>query len=249
MQLPPLSVKQSMRAAQAEKLFKASPEDTEHPGWPKGTEGGKGGQFRPKDGAGAEIDRLVRQAVRQKIRRGLLHLLLKYGARLAVDAAGDALPGVDAVAAAATIADLLAMAEEYAALKRETDAAIEIVQKGPYSLEQLRVSPDDEAFSSFSAFKKIEFGKRFGSAGDGYEYHHIVEQSANSDLSENELQSTTNIIRIPRLLHEEISAQYSRSSYGPLGSSLRTRLDGASFADRWNAGLGVMREIGILKKE
>jgi len=30
-------------------LSKASPDDPEHPGWPAGTPGGKGGQFRPKD--------------------------------------------------------------------------------------------------------------------------------------------------------------------------------------------------------
>ena len=36
---------------------KASPDDPEHPGWPKGTEGGLGGEYRPKDGAQAAITR------------------------------------------------------------------------------------------------------------------------------------------------------------------------------------------------
>jgi hypothetical protein len=112
----------------------------------------------------------------------------------------------------------------------------------------LRVSPDDVAFSSFGEFKKIDFDKRFGPAGDGYDYHHIVEQSANGEIPKRELQSTQNIIRIPRLLHEEISAQYSRWKRNYDGS-LRERLDGASFDDRWNAGLQVMRDIGILKGE
>jgi hypothetical protein len=31
-------------------IRKASPDDPKHPGWPAGTEGGRGGQFRPKDG-------------------------------------------------------------------------------------------------------------------------------------------------------------------------------------------------------
>ena len=35
-------------------LVKASPDDPEHPGWPAGTPGGKGGQFRPKDSDGGE---------------------------------------------------------------------------------------------------------------------------------------------------------------------------------------------------
>ncbi|MCW2319253.1 hypothetical protein M2322_004822 [Rhodoblastus acidophilus] len=51
MDLPPLTEEQAQRAALAEKLFKASPDDPKHPGWPKGTEGGRGGQFRPKTDA------------------------------------------------------------------------------------------------------------------------------------------------------------------------------------------------------
>ena len=162
---------------------------------------------------------------------------------------GDAIPGLDVVAGAATAVEFAAMAEEYAALKRETDAAIEFVQKGPYDLEQLRVSPDDELFSSYNGFRKIYLGKRFGPAGDGYDYHHIVEQSASGDIPESELQSTHNIIRIPKLLHEEISAQFSRSSFQLDASSLRASLDGARFNDRWNAGVKVMRKIGILRGE
>jgi hypothetical protein len=34
-------------------LGKASVDDPEHPGWPAGTSGGRGGKFRPKDGAAA----------------------------------------------------------------------------------------------------------------------------------------------------------------------------------------------------
>lgn len=201
LELPPLTEEQAQRAALAEKLLKASPDDPKHPGWPKGTEGGRGGKFRPKDGAAAETaDRFARLAVRRRIRRGLLHILLRHGARLAVESVGDLIPGLDVVAGAATIADLAAMADEDAALKRETDAAIAFVQNGPYGLEQLRVSPEDKAFSSYGAFRKIDLAKFYGPAGDGWDYHHIVEQSASGDIPESELQSTRNIVRIPELL-------------------------------------------------
>jgi hypothetical protein len=80
------------------------------------------------------------------------------------------------------------------------------------------------------------------------EFHHIVEQSTSGDIPETELQSTTNIVRIPRLLHEEISAQYSIWQR-ELNGSFRASLNGASFDDRWNSGLMVMRKIGILKGE
>jgi hypothetical protein len=234
MDLPSLSEDQALRAAEAIRLVKASPDDPEHPGWPKGAEGGKRGQFRPKDGASAETtsaEKLARLAVRRQLRRALVHMLLHHAASLAVEAAGDAVPVLDVVAGAATVADLAAMAQENAALKRDADTAIEFVQKGPYSLEQLRVSPDDKSFSSFSEFKKIDLAKYFGPAGDGYEYHHIVEQSARGDILESELQSTANIVRVPRLLHEEISAQYSRCQ-DKFDGSLRTSLSDASFGER-----------------
>jgi hypothetical protein len=35
-------------------LLKASSDDPEHPGWPTGTPGGRGGKFRPKDGEGSQ---------------------------------------------------------------------------------------------------------------------------------------------------------------------------------------------------
>jgi hypothetical protein len=37
-------------------LGKAAADDPEHPGWPAGTSGGKGGQFRPKDSAANASD-------------------------------------------------------------------------------------------------------------------------------------------------------------------------------------------------
>jgi hypothetical protein len=37
-------------------LEKAAADDPEHPGWPAGTPGGKGGQFRPKDSAANASD-------------------------------------------------------------------------------------------------------------------------------------------------------------------------------------------------
>ncbi len=251
MHLPSLSEEQALRAAKAENLFKASPDDPEHPGWPKGTEGGKGGQFRPKDDAAPKTvttDGLARLVVRRQLRLALVHMLSRHALRLAVEAAGDAVPGVDLAAGEATIAELIAMAEEFATLKRAGDAAIEFVRNGPYSLEQLRVSPDSEAFSSFAAFKKFELDKRFGPAGDGYQYHHIVEQSASGDIPESELQSTANIVRIPTLLHEEINSRYSKWERELIGSP-RSNLNGANFDGRWNAGLKVMRDIGILREE
>jgi hypothetical protein len=58
-------------------LGKAAADDPEHPGWPAGTSGGKGGQFRPKDGAvnasdqqaetGSDVQSIIATAKRLKL--------------------------------------------------------------------------------------------------------------------------------------------------------------------------------------
>ena len=62
---------------------------------------------------------------------------------------------------------------------------------------------DEKSFPSYNSFKRADLAKVYGPAGDGYQYHHIVEQSAEGDISASELNSTRNIVRIPKLLHEE----------------------------------------------
>jgi len=79
-------------------FHKASPDDPEHPGWPKGTEGGLGGKFRPKDGPEAVItqeakDRIRRLVVRRALRRGALAAL-----RITAEAAANVVPFVGVAA-------------------------------------------------------------------------------------------------------------------------------------------------------
>jgi hypothetical protein len=75
------------------------------------------------------------------------------------------------------------------------------------SCDELRVDAEDKSFSSYDAFKKVDLTKYYGPAGDGYQCHHIVEQSAEGDIAASELNSTSNIVRIPKLLHEEINSE------------------------------------------
>jgi hypothetical protein len=83
--------------------------------------------------------------------------------------------------------------------------------------------------------------KRFGSAGDGYQYHHIVEQGgANANgFSAQQLQSTDNIVRIPTLLHEAINSEFS--------PSLRQEMQTKSFSEQQDKGIKVMRDLGIIR--
>ena len=120
-------------------------------------------------------------------------------------------------------------------------------------LDELRVSPACESFPSYDAFYKnlsIEelLLKRFGRAGDGYQYHHIVEQgSANSQFSAPELQSTDNIIRLPTLLHEAINSRYYEDAETAPHLSIREWLRTKSFDDQRNEGIRIMRELGIIQ--
>jgi hypothetical protein len=61
------------------------------------------------------------------------------------------------------------MAEDAAQIRDDAEAAEKFASKGPYTLEQLRVSPEDEEFPTYGAFKKIDLVKRFGDAPKGYE--------------------------------------------------------------------------------
>lgn len=251
LKLPVLSREEAERAARAVALAKAAPDDPEHPGWPAGTPGGVGGEFRPKNGASGEearkaiASRLRRRIARRAVRAALKRILsARRAARLGADAASNAVPGLDIVGDAAAAVDISQAIAEASKLKTEIEAALDFVNKGPHSLEELQVSATDESFPSFDAFKKEDLLKRFGPAGPGYEYHHIVEQAGNG-ISASELQSTRNIIRIPTLLHQEVTAEFSSVESGAPGS-LRTELEGKGFEQRWQAGLGVLRRIGIL---
>ncbi len=110
------------------------------------------------------------------------------------------------------------------------------------------MSTDYQPFSSFNAFRKDVFGKYFGAAGDGYEYHHIVEQGGSGldDLPAGIMNSTENVIKIPRLLHEEISAEYG-ANYEGTGKTLREWLSTQPYEVRRAKGIEIMRKLGIIK--
>jgi hypothetical protein len=252
--LPYLDETEAVRAASAEAMSKASVNDPKHPGWAAGTQGSLGGKFRPKNG---EIGEAAKKAVEGRLRRLVLRRAIRAALRrlmtwrrllrLGGEAASNVVPGLDVVGDAAMVVDLANATEELATLKSDADVALEFAKKGPYSLDELRVSSEDEAFPSFSAFKKIDLFKRFPPAGPGMEYHHIVEQSAEGDIPASELNSTRNIVRIPKLVHEEISSEYAQTSTDAENTApFRMSLKGKSFEERWEAGLRTMRELGIL---
>jgi hypothetical protein len=126
--------------------------------------------------------------------------------------------------------------------------------QGPYSLEELQVMPGSyEAFSSYNDFVKGAttgvIGKRFGGAGQGYQYHHIVTQGgdANEDnIPPEQLQNTDNIIVLPTLLHEIVNAEYLQPKERT-NMSLYQWVQTQSYEEQREEGFKILRELHILK--
>lgn len=234
-----------------EDLAKASADDPVHPGWPAGTPGGLGGKFRPKDGTDRE--NAEKAAKRVALRRAVRALLLD-ALTLPPEVAANVIPALGEAADIALVAQLAELFSEYRQLEIDMKAATDFVANGPYSLDDLRVTAQSESFSSYGQFLKSSsfdewLFKRFGRAGDGYEYHHLVEQGGNNAaaFTAGELQNTDNIVRIPTLLHEAINGQfYSRTSPDP-SLSYRQWLQLQPYSIQHSEGILIMRELGLIR--
>jgi hypothetical protein len=231
-------------------MHKASPDDPKHPGWPAGAAGGIGGEFRPKDGSEATLT----QQIKDRIKREKLRINLVAALHIGVEALANLIPGVDVAADVALVAEIARTFSEYGKLAIDAAAAFDFVKKGPHSLEDLQVSSSDyEEFSNYGQFVKGELSldqmaKRFGRAGDGYQYHHIVTQgAANADnLSPQQLQNTDNIIRLPRLLHEAVNDEYLGPSPDP-DMNMYQWLQTQPYDVQREIGLTILRNLHILK--
>ena len=237
------------------RLAKAAVDDAVHPGYPAGDPEGRGGQFRPKDKTAEE-----KEATRQKLKRLEARKEFRIAAvaalKLGVTAAMNLIPGAGEVADVEELIELGKTAIELGNAEIEVSEAIDFVKNGPYCLDDLRVSRDDQSFSSFSGFKKISPAiealiKMFGNADRGNEYHHIVEQGGRNDttLPAEQLQSTKNIIPLPRLLHELVSAEYSEKSDQDSTKTVREWLQTQSYDKQWDYGVKTLRDLGIVRPD
>jgi hypothetical protein len=232
------------------KIHKASPDDPKHPGWPARTPGGLGGEFRPKDGAKAALT----QQIKDRIKREKLRINMVAALHIGVEALANLIPGVDVAADVALVTEIARTFSEYRKLAIDAAAAFDFVKKGPHSLEDLEISSSDyEEFSSYDQFAKGELSpdqmaKRFGGAGDGNQYHHIVTQgSANGrNLSPQQLQNTENIIILPTLLHEVASDEYLKRSPDQ-NMNLYQWLQTQPYEVQREEGLKILRDLHILK--
>ena len=228
-------------------IYKASPDDPKHPGWPAGTPDGRGGKFRPKGSASALTDRIKNIITRHQLRTNLTAAL-----HVGIEALANLLPGLDVAADVAMAVEIARTMSEYRKFATEAEAAFKFVQNAPYDLEDLRVSGDYEEFSSYDAFLKNSLNstfmlKYFGPAGDGSQYHHLVTQGgANADAVLPRLQSTENILILPTLLHQVVTDEYLRPS--PIKNlNLYQWLQTQPYEVQREAGLEILRELNIIK--
>ena len=169
---------------------------------------------------------------------------LRIGGEAALGPIGDALAIIDTIRSIVELEKLVG----------EAKAAREFVAKAPYSLDDLRVSTEFESFPSHDAFVKdlalIEewLLKRFGPAGEGYDYHHIVEQGGDNEknIPAEQLHNTDNIVPIPRLVHEAINAYMYNDAPGT-GMTYREWLPKQPYAVQRATGIEIMRKLGIIK--
>ena len=222
-----------------------------HPRWPAGAPERQGGQFRIREDGGVG-GKLVREATKRALRRLALRralrtvimAALRVGAEAALGPLGDVIAVID------TIRTIVELRKLYIA----ADAAREFVSKALYSLDDLAVDSEFQSFPSHEAFVKdfptIEewLVKRFGPAGPGYQYHHIVEQGGENDknIPAEQLHNTDNIVAIPTLVHEAINAKMYDEKPGT-GMTYREWLPKQSYDVQRETGIEIMRELGIVK--
>ena len=134
---------------------------------------------------------MLRHIQRLMIRAALRQVLSPWRvARLLGEAAANVVSGLNVAADIAMAADIASMAMEFSQLKRDTDAALEFIKNGPYELEDLLVDKQERSFASFDELKKVDLAKFYGPAGDGWQYHHIVERNKEGTAPARKINST-----------------------------------------------------------
>jgi hypothetical protein len=83
----------------------------------------------------------------------------------------------------------------------------------------------------------------------GYDIHHIVEQTQAEceGFSREVIDHRDNLVRVPRLKHQEINGWYQTKNDEYGGLSPREYLSGKSWAVRKSVGLEALRIYGVLK--
>ena len=255
LRLSSLTANQASRALEI--LQKGDFDEEKHPRWPEKTPDSQGGRFRSKDAEAAretgkeliESKRVLIESFDSKTKRKMMTIfarkLLTW--RILGEALTSEIPVVNLLSDALLAKDVYDAIHEAIEYSEDIKNLSKFIDGGPYNLDDLKADRNSRNFLSFDAFKKIDLDKFYGAAGDGFEWHHIVEQGANREtFLPQDLQSTDNIIRLPKLLHQRITSGYASSEEG-LGQTFRKSLSGKDFGTQYQAGIEQLKKLHILK--
>jgi hypothetical protein len=112
-----------------------------------------------------------------------------------------------------------------------------ITSKAPTAIERVCFKGGESSFKSFQAFKRC-----FGPAGEGYSYHHIVEQNATNlaQFGAEKIHNTENIVRLPNYIHRKISARYSSKMKDGIVRKVVSKM---SYKEQYDYGMKTLNEI------
>ena len=210
-------------------LDKASPDDEDHPGWPKDTPYSLGGKYRPTDGSpptpserwkakNLAVISEESKAVETTNKKAAFASARQFVAKIVEIGVTVTAPEISAAVHAGELA-----VEAYPYVKAYFD--------DPKTLGELQ-----------NAVKTPE---------TGYDIHHIVERATGApDGSEaGKINGPDNLVRIPTMKHWELNGWYDTGNEDYGGMTPREYLKGKSWEERRRIGLDGLREKGVLKDD
>lgn len=110
----------------------------------------------------------------------------------------------------------------------------------PAPTEQITLPPGVTGYDSWSALKA-----ELGTAGEGQEWHHIVEKCKADMFGSRAVHNRWNVIKLDRETHLNVSAEYSRIRSFSEGKTVREWLRTKSYVFQREFGLKTLRELGV----
>ncbi|MBQ9414101.1 MAG: hypothetical protein IJU16_03120 [Clostridia bacterium] len=118
-----------------------------------------------------------------------------------------------------------------------TTSAIDDLRKDVINMHYALTQAVDDGFKTFRALKRA-----LGSPGEGYEWHHIVEQCQieKSGFSPIIIHSPMNLVPMKASTHRAISGYYGSAQPYTNGMKVRDWLIGQTFEEQYAFGLSIM---------
>ncbi len=112
----------------------------------------------------------------------------------------------------------------------------------------LELTPWDDLSGAMAANRKAfrQFKAEYGSAGPNMDWHHLVEQNSVNvaRFGPAAIQNSTNLIRLNRELHWQVTAHYNSAYLGSGFSRNRDYVNSLSFTEQRSYAVQLLRDLG-----